>query len=567
MLTLERGPGTARGSVTLNGQPLTPDRFTRYCAVVGNAEDHWPFLTARDHLRYAIDLHRPSLSRQSRRAKVAQLLEATGLSACRHTRAGSAFVPGLSSGQRRRLSLAIALTKQPSMIFLDEPTSGLDSAAAAKIMHFLKVTAKQTNIPILCTIHQPSASVYEGFDDVLVLAAGRVAYFGAAAQMGRYLETLGTPLPPNANPAEFILDLVNADFTDAASVHAILAEWPRRSQRPVQRAPVRIESGPRRATFCEQLCALAHRHARLTVREPLLYVSRAVLNGGTMSFFCSIYSDTRRLEQGQVLSKSFFYFWMVAIPSSFSLLAVYALNLEFAHVRREVKNGMYSPMAYVLATSALQVPMVFAVCLCGLLPSYALLVGPSSWGSFPLVLLVCTANLWAFECIAQFFSLVSNPLLGMLQCLSVWIWSLLFCGLTIQGRDIIWPVRLLYYALPLKWALSTAIYEVAVHCPDYEGTFECDVGDDPTCPSRGFKCESTPEDPLGVICFGRNATQIMATMNQQFPAFSTEDSSARDLSVLLLIGSVFKIGYVVILHLKCKMGRQPEPPGAASEKV
>ena len=91
---------------------------------------------------------------------------------------------GLSSGQRRRLSLAIALTKQPSMIFLDEPTSGLDSAAAAKIMHFLKVTAKQTNIPILCTIHQPSASVYEGFDDVLVLAAGRVAYFGAAAQMG-----------------------------------------------------------------------------------------------------------------------------------------------------------------------------------------------------------------------------------------------------------------------------------------------------------------------------------------------------------------------------------------------
>jgi len=42
MLTLERGPGTARGSVTLNGQPLTPDRFTRYCAVVGNAEAHPP---------------------------------------------------------------------------------------------------------------------------------------------------------------------------------------------------------------------------------------------------------------------------------------------------------------------------------------------------------------------------------------------------------------------------------------------------------------------------------------------------------------------------------------------
>ena len=115
-----------------------------------------------------------------------------------------------------------------------QPTSGLDSAAAAKIMHFLKVTAKQTNIPILCTIHQPSASVYEGFDDVLVLAAGRVAYFGAAAQMGRpdqppsrwaeiargeprlseivgsHLERLGHPLPSTANPADStMLDLVH----------------------------------------------------------------------------------------------------------------------------------------------------------------------------------------------------------------------------------------------------------------------------------------------------------------------------------------------------------------------
>ena len=39
------------------------------------------------------------------------------------------------------------------------------------------------------------------------------------------------------------------------------------------------------------------------------------MTGGTMSFFCSIYSDTRRLEQGQVLSKSFFYFWMAPTPA------------------------------------------------------------------------------------------------------------------------------------------------------------------------------------------------------------------------------------------------------------
>mgnify|MGYP003685038529 CR=1 FL=1 len=65
------------------------------------------------------------------------------------------------------------------------------------------------NVAILCTVHQPSAAVYQGFDDVLVLASGRVAYFGAAAELGNYLEAIDRPLPPNANPAEYILDLVN----------------------------------------------------------------------------------------------------------------------------------------------------------------------------------------------------------------------------------------------------------------------------------------------------------------------------------------------------------------------
>jgi len=559
LLTLDRGvSGVPRGTLTLNGTPLTPELFGRYCAVVTQHDEHWPFLTARDHLSYAVAMYRPDLSWRERERKTVHLLEATGLSACQHTRAGSSSVLGLSSGQRRRLSLALALAKQPAMIFLDEPTSGLDSAAAAKIMEFLKVTAATMNVAILCTVHQPSAAVYQGFDDVLVLASGRVAYFGAAAELGNYLEAIDRPLPPNANPAEYILDLVNQDFTDVESVRSILAEWNHRAERPPQRPPVRMAPSARRASFFEQVLTLLHRHSRLTLRSPLLYVSRAALNACVMVFFGYIYIDTRKLEQTQILNKSFFYFWMVAIPSSYSILAVYALGIDLRMVLREVRNGMYSPMAYVVATSLLQLPMVVLVCLSGLLPSYAI-IGP--WASFTPVLLACSVNLWAFECIAQFFSLVASPTLGMLQCLAIWICSLLFCGLTIQGEDIVWPIRGFYYVLPLKWALSTAVYQVASACPDYEGTVECDGAHDPLCPSRGFLCEGTEEDPLGIVCFGRNSSQIMTSLHHTFPAFSVHDNLQRDVFALLLIGGTFKFAHVLFLHYRCRVGRQIEPPG------
>eukprot|EP00961_Rhodomonas_salina_P010024 134972-Rhodomonas_salina.5 len=57
-----------------------------------------------------------------------------GLMICADTKCGSQFVTGLSGGQKRRLSLALSLIKNPLVLFLDEPTSGLDAAAAASIM-------------------------------------------------------------------------------------------------------------------------------------------------------------------------------------------------------------------------------------------------------------------------------------------------------------------------------------------------------------------------------------------------------------------------------------------------
>ena len=112
--------------------------------------------------------------------RVSSLLRLMGLESCADTKVGNAFFQGLSGGQKKRLSIAVALLSSPLVLFLDEPTSGLDSASASGIMSFLRELASTASIMIVCTIHQPSSTVFNSFDKVLLLARGQTAYLGSA---------------------------------------------------------------------------------------------------------------------------------------------------------------------------------------------------------------------------------------------------------------------------------------------------------------------------------------------------------------------------------------------------
>jgi len=555
MLTLEPGRGEASGYLTLNGHPLTAKLYAKHCAVVTQQDLLWTFLTCRDHLRNAINLYRPSLTHTEREAAIDDLLAATGLTSCQHTKAGNMFFRGLSGGQKRRLSLACALAKRPSVVFLDEPTSGLDSAAAAKIMKFMKEIAVQAQIAIVCTIHQPSASVFEGFDDTLILSGGRVAYFGPAAELPAHLELVGRPLPPAANPAEYALDVVNADFASTEEVGAVLDAWPRHAPPTYLREPAYLEEREGSAGFCRQLTTLLRRHAILTLREPMLYTARMLTILFVTLFFCCVYYDSRLLVQEQVMQKAFYVFWLVCVPVSFPVTVVYALNAEFTIIRKEIKDGMYGPLAYAIANSLLQLPMMFGFGVCALVPSFLMLGWP--WKTFTITLIVFSAHSWTFECIAQFFSLTSNPLVGMLKYLNVWFISALFSGLVFRGSDVIWPIRLLYYCLPMKWFFSATAYSILAESPPYEGTVPCEPRPDRGICIAGFKC---PADPFGLACFGQNGTQILDSLGSNYDAVSSENTVLSDLLIVLIIGVVFKAMYVVYLYAGCTTGSEPDVP-------
>ncbi len=69
--------------------------------------------------------------------------------------------------QRKRLTIAVELVANPSIVFMDEPTSGLDARAAAIVMRTVRNTV-DTGRTVVCTIHQPSIDIFEVTSSLLL---------------------------------------------------------------------------------------------------------------------------------------------------------------------------------------------------------------------------------------------------------------------------------------------------------------------------------------------------------------------------------------------------------------
>lgn len=92
----------------------------------------------------------------------------------------------LSTGQKRRLHLALALTRDPDILFLDEPTAGLDVEGRVSL-HAQIRRLKAKGKTIVLASHD-MAEVEDLCDQIAILTGGRIAFIGSVAQLN---ETVG----------------------------------------------------------------------------------------------------------------------------------------------------------------------------------------------------------------------------------------------------------------------------------------------------------------------------------------------------------------------------------------
>jgi len=204
--------GYATGDIFVNGYPMERETFGRLSAYVEQTDIHSPTATITEALQFSARLRLPAHVGARQIAEfVSQTLKVLELKDD-----ADRLVGGLSVEKAKRVTIGVELIANPSVVFLDEPTSGLDSRAA---MLMMKVIRRLANFgrTVICTIHQPSVSIFESFDCLHLLElSGRTVFLGELGEESinliEYFESIpGTiPIQAGANPSEWMLDVIGA---------------------------------------------------------------------------------------------------------------------------------------------------------------------------------------------------------------------------------------------------------------------------------------------------------------------------------------------------------------------
>jgi len=467
--------GRIEGDVRVQGHPKEQQTFARVSGYCEQNDIHSPQTTVEEALLFSGSLRLPRENDPTViKSFVREIMDIVELTPLAGALVGLPGRSGLSVEQRKRLTIAVELVANPSIVFMDEPTSGLDARAAAIVMRAVRNTV-DTGRTVVCTIHQPSIDIFEAFDELLLMKrGGRIIFHGPlgqySAKLVEYFSSFKgvEPIEEGYNPATWVLDITNqsqerrlglnfADEYEKSELYRrteVLVE--ELSVPPDGTHPLSFATHYSR-NFMGQFKICLWKNNAVYWRSPDYNSVRFFF-----TFFLAILFGTEFFAVGRNRSTENDILTIAgALFAANMFLGVYnassvqpVVSVERSVFYRERAAGMYSALPYAFAQGIIELPYIMVQSVFFVLIVYSMVRFEWTGAKFFWFLLFETMSLVLFT----FYGIVSVSLTPNLVVASIisgttYFIFALFCGFIIQAPSIpgwwIW----MYYADPVSWIL------------------------------------------------------------------------------------------------------------------
>ncbi|KAG5249761.1 pleiotropic drug resistance protein [Salix suchowensis] len=372
--------GYIEGDIKISGYPKKQETFARIAGYCEQNDIHSPHVTVYESLLYSAWLRLPpEVDSKTRKMFIEEVMELVELDSLRNALVGLPGVNGLSTEQRKRLTIAVELVANPSIIFMDEPTSGLDARAAAIVMRTVRNTV-DTGRTVVCTIHQPSIDIFEAFDELFLMKrGGEEIYVGPlghhSAHLIKYFEAIEgvSKIKDGYNPATWMLEVTASSQemameVDFANIYknsdlfrrnkALIAEL---STPALGSKDIYFPTQYSTSFFTQCMACLWKQHWSYWRNPPytavrFLFTTFIALMFGTM--FWDIGSKVKTTQElSNAIGSMYAAVLFLGFQNGTAVQPV--VSVERTVFYREKAAGMYSALPYAFAQALIELPYVF----------------------------------------------------------------------------------------------------------------------------------------------------------------------------------------------------------------
>ncbi|KAI4355693.1 hypothetical protein L6164_004441 [Bauhinia variegata] len=467
--------GYIDGTIKISGYPKKQETFARISGYCEQNDIHSPHVTVYESLLYSAWLRLSAeVDSKTREMFIEEVMELVELNTLRNSLVGLPGVNGLSTEQRKRLTIAVELVANPSIIFMDEPTSGLDARAAAIVMRTVRNTV-DTGRTVVCTIHQPSIDIFEAFDELFLMKrGGQEIYVGPlgrhSAELIKYFESIEgvSKIKDGYNPATWMLEVTTSaqelalgvDFTDVykkSDLYRRNMQLIEELSKPSPGSKDLYFPTQYSQSFLVQCMANLWKQSLSYWRNPpytavrYYFTTFIALMFGTM--FWDLGSKTeRRQDLFNAMGSMYSAVLFLGVQNAASVQPVVAVERTVFY--RERAAGMYSALPYAFAQVLIELPYVFAQAV-----TYGVIV-------YAMIGFEWTAAKFFWYLFYMYFTLLYFTFYGMMAVAVTpnhhvaaivaaafyGLWNL-FSGFVVPRPSI--PVwwRWYYWACPVAWTL------------------------------------------------------------------------------------------------------------------